>query len=115
MLEQAIYTVLEPGTSAAVLLHSQAPEQIRCMARTLHITAAQQRQWGIVDQVLPEPPPAAHADLSQRCARRQEVLAEEVARLCSLPLAELRRRRAHRARTLGAPLTDQPHRVIPAA
>jgi len=59
MLENAIYAVVSPEGCAAILWKdaARAPEA----AETMRITAAELRDFGIADEVIPEPVPAHEA------------------------------------------------------
>ncbi|PYQ10319.1 MAG: acetyl-CoA carboxylase carboxyl transferase subunit alpha, partial [Acidobacteria bacterium] len=65
MLEHSIYSVISPEGCAAILWSdaSKAPDA----ARAMRITAADLRELGVVDEVIPEPVGGAHAD-PQRAA-----------------------------------------------
>jgi len=60
MLEHAVYSVISPEGCAAILWKnaSAAPEA----AAAMRITAADLKKFGIIDEIVPEPPGGAHAD-----------------------------------------------------
>jgi acetyl-CoA carboxylase carboxyl transferase subunit alpha len=60
MLENAIYSVISPEGCAAILWKDQG--RAEDAARALRLTAADLKQLGVVDEVLPEPPGGAHMD-----------------------------------------------------
>jgi len=60
MLEHAVYSVISPEGCAAILWKSSAaaPEA----ASAMRITAQDLKKFGIIDEIVPEPPGGAHAD-----------------------------------------------------
>jgi acetyl-CoA carboxylase carboxyl transferase subunit alpha len=60
MLEHAVYSVISPEGCAAILWKnaSAAPEA----AAAMRITATDLKKFGIIDEIVPEPPGGAHAD-----------------------------------------------------
>ena len=60
MLEHAIYSVISPEGCAAILWKDQA--RAEDAAQALRITAKDLKKFGIIDEILPEPPGGAHVD-----------------------------------------------------
>lgn len=60
MLEHAIYSVISPEGCAAILWKDQA--RAEDAARALRITAPDLKQFGIIDEIIPEPPGGSHMD-----------------------------------------------------
>jgi acetyl-CoA carboxylase carboxyl transferase subunit alpha len=60
MLEHAVYSVISPEGCAAILWKnaSAAPDA----AAAMRITATDLKKFGIIDEIVPEPPGGAHAD-----------------------------------------------------
>ena len=60
MLEHAVYSVISPEGCAAILWKSSAaaPEA----AAAMKITAQDLKKFGIIDEIVPEPPGGAHSD-----------------------------------------------------
>lgn len=60
MLEHAVYSVISPEGCAAILWKNSAaaPEA----ATAMRITAKDLKQFGIIDEIVPEPPGGAHSD-----------------------------------------------------
>ncbi|HEX9986400.1 MAG TPA: acetyl-CoA carboxylase carboxyltransferase subunit alpha [Thermoanaerobaculia bacterium] len=60
MLEHAVYSVISPEGCAAILWKnsSAAPEA----AAAMRITAQDLKKFGIIDEIVPEPPGGAHSD-----------------------------------------------------
>lgn len=60
MLEHAIYSVISPEGCAAILWKDQS--RAEDAARALKLTAQDLSGFGIVDEIIPEPPGGAHMD-----------------------------------------------------
>jgi acetyl-CoA carboxylase carboxyl transferase subunit alpha len=60
MLQHAIYSVISPEGCAAILWKDQA--RAEDAARALRLTAPDLKKFGIIDEILPEPPGGAHMD-----------------------------------------------------
>lgn len=100
MLENAVYSVISPEGCAAILWpdSSAAPQA----ARALRLTAADLCRLGVVDEVVPEPEPAAHGDPARAAALLGRAVAANLGALRDVPSATLVRRRRHRFRRYGA-------------
>jgi acetyl-CoA carboxylase carboxyl transferase subunit alpha len=59
-LENAIYSVISPEGCASILWRT--PEAAQDAAVAMRLTAADQHQLGVVDEVIPEPDDGAHTD-----------------------------------------------------
>lgn len=79
MLENAVYSVASPEASAAILWRdaSQAP----AAAEAMKITATDLLQFGIIDEIVPEPSGGAHTDQLALMAIVRGVLLEHFADL----------------------------------
>ena len=98
-LENAVYCVAPPETVAAILYRDAAQK-----ARA----AAAQRPWvgtayrlGLVDELIPEPAPGAHAHPQVVAGALRGALLRHLAALRPLPTGDLLRRRAERYRRVG--------------
>jgi acetyl-CoA carboxylase carboxyl transferase subunit alpha len=81
MLEHAIYSVISPEGCAAILWKDQA--RAEDAARALRLTAQDLKHFGIIDEILPEPPGGAQMDSS--------AMAQTVATAIRRHLKQLRR------------------------
>ncbi|MDR7451116.1 MAG: acetyl-CoA carboxylase carboxyltransferase subunit alpha [Armatimonadota bacterium] len=99
MLQYAVYTVISPEGCAAILWHdaSRAPEA----AAALRLTAADLRDLGVVDEVLPEPFAGAQRDPEAVFAEVREALRRQLQALRQVPAQELVNRRYAKFRRLG--------------
>ncbi|WP_433310755.1 acetyl-CoA carboxylase carboxyltransferase subunit alpha [Micromonospora chersina] len=100
MLEHAVYSVISPEGCAAILWpdSSAAPQA----ARALRLTAADLCRLGVVDEVVPEPRPAAHGDPAAAAELLGRAVTANLAPLLAVPPATLVRRRRQRFRRFGA-------------
>lgn len=99
MLEHAIYSVAAPEAAASILWRdaSKAPEA----ASAMKITAQDQYDLGIVDEIIPEPDGGAHADAAATAAAVGKALHAALEALTALPIEELLQRRYARYRAIG--------------
>jgi len=99
MLENAIYSVASPEAAASILWKDGArgPEA----AEALKITALDLLGFGIIDDIVPEPPGGAHTDHGAAAAALQSALAAQLSALAEQPVDELLERRASRYRAIG--------------
>ncbi|KAB1929822.1 acetyl-CoA carboxylase carboxyltransferase subunit alpha [Micromonospora sp. ALFpr18c] len=100
MLRNAIYSVISPEGCAAILWpdRSAAPQA----ARALRLTAPDLHRLGVIDEVVPEPAPAAHHDPAETARLLRAALLANLLPLLDVPTATLVRRRRQRFRRFGA-------------
>ncbi|MBQ1074371.1 acetyl-CoA carboxylase carboxyltransferase subunit alpha [Micromonospora sp. C31] len=100
MLQHAVYSVISPEGCAAILWPDRgaAPQA----ARALRLTAPDLCRLGIVDDVVPEPAPAAHHDPRAAARALREAVLAQLLPLLDVPPATLVRRRRQRFRQFGA-------------
>jgi acetyl-CoA carboxylase carboxyl transferase subunit alpha len=104
-LENAVYSVISPEGCAAILWRSA--EAAPLAAAAMKMTAAEQRDLGIVDVVIDEPGDGAHTDATATAkALKAEILAS-LARLERLAPDDLRARRYTRLRAIGTVLEGE--------
>ena len=63
MLEHAVYSVISPEGCAAILWKN--PSAAADAAAAMRITATDLKKFGIIDEIVPEPPGGAHADATK--------------------------------------------------
>jgi acetyl-CoA carboxylase carboxyl transferase alpha subunit len=95
-LENAVYTVAPPETCAAIL-YRDATQRERA-ARALKPGVDTAHRLGLVDELVPEPPPGAHEHPGLVAAALRGTLIRHLAELCSRPVDELLRTRRARYR-----------------
>ncbi len=98
MLENAIYSVISPESCSSILWRDWNHKEEA--ARILKLTATDLHGFGIVDEIVPEPPGGAHADPERAGALLRSAIRESLRVLGSLSTAELMERRHERLRQL---------------
>jgi acetyl-CoA carboxylase carboxyl transferase subunit alpha len=99
MQENSVYSVISPESCSSILWRDWDHKQEA--ANVLKLTAQDLHGFGIVDQIVPEPPGGTHTDHAQAAALLRPILAESLRELGALPGDELLRRRHERLRNLG--------------
>jgi acetyl-CoA carboxylase carboxyl transferase subunit alpha len=99
MQENAIYTVISPEGCAAILWRDveEAPKA----AAAFKPDAAHCLELGVIDAVVPEPEPGAHADYDEAARLLGDALAESLEIFEGVSGEDLRRQRRVRFRTIG--------------
>jgi acetyl-CoA carboxylase carboxyl transferase subunit alpha len=98
-LENAVYCVAPPETVAAILYRDAAQKGRAAAAQRPWVATA--HQLGLVDELIPEPPPGAHAHLQVMEAALRGAFVRHLDVLRATPIDELLRRRAERYRRAG--------------
>ncbi|NLN28149.1 MAG: acetyl-CoA carboxylase carboxyltransferase subunit alpha [Firmicutes bacterium] len=100
MLENAWYSVISPEMCAQILWRdtSRAAEA----AKLLRLTAADLAEFGIVDEVIPEPLGGAHRDPEKVAAAMKEAIVRHLSALDGLSKDELLSARHEKYRKIGA-------------
>jgi len=99
MLEHAIYSVISPEGAASILWKDSAKAQDA--ARSMKITAADLKEFGVIDEVIAEPVGGAHRDREKIFADVGEAISASLAKLKSLPADELRKQRREKFLAIG--------------
>lgn len=99
MFEHAVYTVATPEACAAILWKDagKAPQA----AAALKITAWDLKNFGILDEILPEPSSGAHSDPLAASKVLKAALIKNLDQLTSLSAAERRNLRYQKFRAMG--------------
>ena len=100
MLEHAIYSVASPEASAAILWRDAS--KAADAAKAMKITAADIRNLGVVDEVIPEVQGGAHLDAARTIADVCVVVRQHLRELLNIPMPELLQRRYEKYRAIGA-------------
>ena len=98
-LENAIYSVAPPETCAAILYRDAAQRERAAAALRPGVDVA--RRLGIVDELIPEPPPGAHAHPGLVIAALKGALIRNLDALCGRPVDDLVAARVNRYRAAG--------------
>jgi acetyl-CoA carboxylase carboxyl transferase subunit alpha len=99
MFEHSVYTVASPEACAAILWKDagKAPQA----AEALKITASDLKALGIIDEILPEPPGAAHSDPLKAAEILKHHLLENLEELDQLTAEQRREQRYQKFRHMG--------------
>jgi acetyl-CoA carboxylase carboxyl transferase subunit alpha len=102
MQENSCYAVITPEGCAAIIWREATEENVARAASALRLSADDLMEFGIIDEVVPEPDGGAH-NAPERAA---ELLGDAIARhldaLAGLSPAELRQRRDRKFAAMGA-------------
>jgi len=82
MLENSIYSVISPESCSAILWKDQ--NHVREAAQSLRLTAEDLKRFGIVDEIIAEPPGGAHKDWDKATAVLSQALARHLDEVADL-------------------------------
>jgi acetyl-CoA carboxylase carboxyl transferase subunit alpha len=113
-LENSVYSVISPEGASSILWRSR--DEARTAAAAMRMTADEQRELGVVDDVVPEPEGGAHESPAATAAAVKQALLAALRALAERGTPELLATRYARLRSAGAYLeTGAPpgHRAEP--
>ncbi len=99
MLENSVYSVISPEGCASILWRDAAKAEVA--AEALKITARDLKEFGIIDEIVPEPEGGAHLDHEASAALLGGVLNDALRDLSRLSTSELLDRRYEKFRRMG--------------
>ena len=99
MLENSVYSVISPEGCASILWRDAAKAEVA--AEALKITARDLKEFGIIDEIVPEPEGGAHLDHEASAALLGSVLDDSLRDLSRLTIPELLDRRYEKFRRMG--------------
>ncbi|MFZ5693111.1 MAG: acetyl-CoA carboxylase carboxyltransferase subunit alpha [Pseudomonadota bacterium] len=99
MMEHAIYSVISPEGAASILWHDTTKAQEA--ATNMKITAQDLIRFGIVDQIIAEPPGGAHRDPRAAIAAAGDAIAASLASLKDIDRATVRKMRRDKFLAIG--------------
>jgi acetyl-CoA carboxylase carboxyl transferase subunit alpha len=99
MLEHAIYSVISPEGAASILWRDTAKAQEA--ATGMKITALDMIRFGVIDQIITEPPGGAHRDPATAIAATGEAVANAFGQLAGLDREAVRRQRREKFLAIG--------------
>jgi len=109
-LENSIYSVISPEGCATILWRSA--DQSQAAAVAMKVTAGEQHELGIVDEVLSEPGEGAHTDPAEMAERIKDIVIERLDALGRIPIDDLVEARYRRYRAYG-PYTVADRPTVP--
>src|ERR1700732_2964065 len=99
MLENAIYSVISPEGAASILWRDTSKAQDA--ATSMKITADDMVRFGVIDQVVAEPPGGAHRDPATAIASAGEAISDALGELSGLDRETVRRQRREKFLAIG--------------
>jgi len=99
MLEHSIYSVISPEGCASILWRDAGRAEEAATA--MKITAPDLQRFGIIDEIVPEPPGGAHSDWDAMFRSLDAVLARQLADLSALSPDDLVAARYDKFRAMG--------------
>ena len=99
MLENSIYSVISPESCSAILWRDQ--EHAEEAARALRLTAPDLLEFGLIDQIVPEPPGGAHMNHQEAGSLLDASLSDALHSVQDLTCEERIARRYEKFRKMG--------------
>jgi len=100
MFENAIYSVISPEGCASILWRDDAEKEKAAAA--LKLDSRSLKEFGIIDEIIPEPNGGAHMDAAASVASFKEVLSRHIIQLSKVKPEELVRQRIDKFSHMGA-------------
>lgn len=114
MLQNAWYSVISPEGCAAILWKEANEQTNQAAARSLKLTARDNLELGIVDEVIPEPVGGAHRDPKAAAWNLQSWITSHLQELLRTPIERLLEDRYQRYRRMGIYLENHAAEPSPA-
>jgi acetyl-CoA carboxylase carboxyl transferase subunit alpha len=99
MMEHATYSVISPEGCAAILWKDASRKKEA--AEALRLTAVDLKDFGVIDEIIPEPPGGAHADPAGAASAVGEAMERHLREVADLTPEERRERRYRKFRAMG--------------
>jgi acetyl-CoA carboxylase carboxyl transferase subunit alpha len=99
MLENSIYSVSSPEAAASIL-YKDASQALKA-AEAMKITAEHIKNFGVVDEIIPEPQGGAHRDPKEQAMTMKDMIAKHLSELSELDGEALQEDRYKRFRKIG--------------
>ncbi len=99
-LENSVYSVISPEGASSILWRSR--DEARTAAAAMRMTAADQVELGVVDEVVAEPGEGAHTDVTATAAALKAAILAALRRLAARDTVDLLATRYARLRAMGA-------------
>lgn len=105
MLQNSIYSVISPESCSAILWKDQ--DHAKEAAENLRLTAQDLLQFGVIDEIVPEPDGGAHTDWDQAANLLTGILKKHLQKVRSIEPAALLERRYQKFRRIGSILDSR--------
>jgi acetyl-CoA carboxylase carboxyl transferase subunit alpha len=102
MQENACYSVITPEGCAAILWRAGGEENVAAAASALKLSAADLLEFGLIDEIVPEPVGGAHTAPAEAAHLVGAAIARHLERLAKLKPEELRRQRERKFASMGS-------------
>jgi len=99
MMEHSVYSVISPESCSAILWKDQ--DHVKEAAEALKLTAPNLLKFGVIDEIIPEPPGGNHQDWDEAAVQLKSSLIKNLACLRELTLEDLLEQRYQRFRKIG--------------
>jgi len=99
ILENSFYSVISPEGCAAIMWRDSAKAETAAVA--LKITATDLKEFGIIDEIVPEPEAGAHMDYEAAARLLDTVLDRQLVMLTNEPVKDLLHARYQKFRNMG--------------
>jgi acetyl-CoA carboxylase carboxyl transferase subunit alpha len=86
MMENAWYSVISPENCSTILWRSWAKKEVA--AEQLRLTAIDNKAFGLIDDIVPEPIGGAHWDYNEAACRLKQHLKNALAEMKAVPPLE---------------------------
>lgn len=101
MMEYAIYSVISAEGCSSILFKSQEPKFIEEAARNLKLTSSDLKEFGIIDEIIPEPLGGAHSNQEEAILNVKEAIKRNLDEILQYKEEELLRKRYEKFRRMG--------------
>ncbi|MFZ1888471.1 MAG: acetyl-CoA carboxylase carboxyltransferase subunit alpha [Candidatus Binataceae bacterium] len=101
MQENSSYSVITPEGCAAILWREATDDNVARAAAALRISAPDLLEFGVIDEIVPEPPGGAHTASDEAAHILGDAIGRHLARLCKRGPAELRMARERKFAAIG--------------
>jgi len=99
MMENAIYSVISPEGCASILWRDDGEKEKSAVA--LKLDAASLKEFGVIDEIIPEPNGGAHSDFSSAAENLSKALGKHLQQLSRLSPEELVNQRIEKYSHMG--------------
>lgn len=101
MLQNSWYSVISPEGCAAILWKEANEKTNAAAAKSLKLTATDNLELGIIDEIIPEPMGGAHRDNRTTANNLQEAIVRKLQQLKQMKIEDLLEHRYNRFRKMG--------------
>jgi acetyl-CoA carboxylase carboxyl transferase subunit alpha len=100
MMQNAIYSVISPEGCASILWRDDGQKEKS--AKALKLNSESLKEFGIIDEIIPEPNGGAHSDFPSASANLKDILLKHLTQLSHIKPEELVNQRVEKYAAMGA-------------